>query len=266
MPVSASEAHSRANINMTCEQAIAEVGRACRFRDGLPAGQRPEVEVGVSTAFGCTIQGEVSGGLGDRDGGAPRPRGRRQRRPVRRRRLRQPGAGPAPVQAPARRTRREGGRRPPAQHPRPGPRQRRRGAGGRGDHLRRLAGRHRRLPVLPGRHGQHRHRGPGLDAGGHGPRHGRRPRQARRRAGGAGGGPARRAGLRPPARRRRGEGLPLRRARPGAGGHRQGPAAAPRPARWWHERRPASPCRSKASASSTSPTCWPGRSAPTSSP
>ena len=60
MPVSASEAHSRANINMTCEQAIAEVGRACRFRDGLPAGQRPEIEVGISTAFGCTIQGEVS--------------------------------------------------------------------------------------------------------------------------------------------------------------------------------------------------------------
>jgi hydroxymethylglutaryl-CoA lyase len=59
MPVSASEAHSRANINMTTDEAIAELGRACRFRDGLPAGQRPEVEVGISTAFGCTIQGEV---------------------------------------------------------------------------------------------------------------------------------------------------------------------------------------------------------------
>jgi hydroxymethylglutaryl-CoA lyase len=60
MPVSASEAHSRANINMTCEQAIAEVGRACRFRDGLPTEQRPGIEVGISTAFGCTIQGPVA--------------------------------------------------------------------------------------------------------------------------------------------------------------------------------------------------------------
>jgi hydroxymethylglutaryl-CoA lyase len=60
MLVSASEAHSKANINMTCDEAIAEVGRACRFRDGLTARQRPKVEIGISTAFGCTIQGAVS--------------------------------------------------------------------------------------------------------------------------------------------------------------------------------------------------------------
>ena len=60
MPISASEAHSRANINMSCEQAIAEFGRACRFRDTLPEGRRPALEVGISTAFGCTIQGAVS--------------------------------------------------------------------------------------------------------------------------------------------------------------------------------------------------------------
>jgi hydroxymethylglutaryl-CoA lyase len=60
MPISASEAHSKANINMTCEQAVAEVGRACRYRDSLPEGLRPGIEVGISTAFGCTIQGEVS--------------------------------------------------------------------------------------------------------------------------------------------------------------------------------------------------------------
>jgi hydroxymethylglutaryl-CoA lyase len=59
MTVSASEAHSRANINMSCEQAIAEVGRACGFRDQLPADQRPAIEIGISTAFGCTIQGPV---------------------------------------------------------------------------------------------------------------------------------------------------------------------------------------------------------------
>jgi hydroxymethylglutaryl-CoA lyase len=60
MPVSASRLHSLANIRMTCEQAIEEVGRVCALRDGLPAGQRPEIEVGISTAFGCTIQGEVA--------------------------------------------------------------------------------------------------------------------------------------------------------------------------------------------------------------
>lgn len=59
MPVSASHAHSLANIRMTCDQAIDEVVRVCAHRDRLPAGQRPEVEIGISTAFGCTIQGEV---------------------------------------------------------------------------------------------------------------------------------------------------------------------------------------------------------------
>ncbi len=59
LPVSASEAHSRANIRMSCEEAIAQVGRICAFRDGLPEGQRPGVEVGIATAFGCTLQGEV---------------------------------------------------------------------------------------------------------------------------------------------------------------------------------------------------------------
>jgi len=60
MPVSASELHSKANINMTCEEAIAQVGRVIEFRDSLPEGQRPGIEVGIATAFGCTIQGKVS--------------------------------------------------------------------------------------------------------------------------------------------------------------------------------------------------------------
>jgi hydroxymethylglutaryl-CoA lyase len=59
LPVSASEAHSRANIRMSCEEAIAQVGRICAFRDGLPEGARPGVEAGIATAFGCTLQGEV---------------------------------------------------------------------------------------------------------------------------------------------------------------------------------------------------------------
>lgn len=59
MPVSASHAHSLANIRMSCEDAINDLGRVCAYRNSLPAGRRPEIEVGISTAFGCTIQGEV---------------------------------------------------------------------------------------------------------------------------------------------------------------------------------------------------------------
>jgi len=59
LPVSASHAHSLANIRMTCDQAVDQVGRICAFRDSLAPGRRPKVEVGLSTAFGCTIQGEV---------------------------------------------------------------------------------------------------------------------------------------------------------------------------------------------------------------
>jgi hydroxymethylglutaryl-CoA lyase len=59
LPVSASHAHSLANIRMSCEEALEQVGRICRFRDGLPAAGRPKIEVGIATAFGCTLQGEV---------------------------------------------------------------------------------------------------------------------------------------------------------------------------------------------------------------
>jgi len=59
LPVSASHAHSLANIRMSCEEAIEEVGKICAFRDGIPAASRPKVEVGLSTAFGCTLQGDV---------------------------------------------------------------------------------------------------------------------------------------------------------------------------------------------------------------
>jgi hydroxymethylglutaryl-CoA lyase len=59
MPVSASHAHSQANLRKTVDEAIAEVARVCAFRDGLPAAERPKVEANVATAFGCTIQGAV---------------------------------------------------------------------------------------------------------------------------------------------------------------------------------------------------------------
>ena len=54
-PVSASRAHSLANVRMTPEQMVEEVRKCVQMRgkDG------PQIEAGVSTAFGCTMQGEV---------------------------------------------------------------------------------------------------------------------------------------------------------------------------------------------------------------
>jgi len=59
MPVSASRAHSMANIRKTPEEAIKEVRRVRELRDSLPAGRRPSLEVGISTAFGCSLEGPV---------------------------------------------------------------------------------------------------------------------------------------------------------------------------------------------------------------
>jgi hydroxymethylglutaryl-CoA lyase len=59
LPVSASVAHSLSNINMTPDQAVEQVRAVVAARDALPGPDRPGVEVGVSTAFGCTLEGEV---------------------------------------------------------------------------------------------------------------------------------------------------------------------------------------------------------------
>lgn len=57
IPVSASAAHSLANVRKTREEMIAEVKRIVEYRNN----QAPSVkiEVGISTAFGCTLQGLV---------------------------------------------------------------------------------------------------------------------------------------------------------------------------------------------------------------
>ncbi|MBE7200628.1 MAG: hydroxymethylglutaryl-CoA lyase [Parafilimonas terrae] len=59
VPVSASRLHSQSNVGMTPEQAVEDIARMCVLRDSLPAGQRPGIEVGISTAFGCTLEGQV---------------------------------------------------------------------------------------------------------------------------------------------------------------------------------------------------------------
>lgn len=57
VPLSASHAHSLANLRKTPDDAVAEIGRIRAARDA--AGSRTLLEVGMSTAFGCTIQGRV---------------------------------------------------------------------------------------------------------------------------------------------------------------------------------------------------------------
>jgi hydroxymethylglutaryl-CoA lyase len=59
MPVSASREHSMANIRMTPEEAVEEVRKVRQLLDSRPAACRPGLEVGIATAFGCTLQGLV---------------------------------------------------------------------------------------------------------------------------------------------------------------------------------------------------------------
>ncbi|KQT07992.1 hydroxymethylglutaryl-CoA lyase [Ramlibacter sp. Leaf400] len=57
LPLSASHQHSLANLRKTPDEVVADIGRIRAARDA--AGSRTLLEVGISTAFGCTIQGEV---------------------------------------------------------------------------------------------------------------------------------------------------------------------------------------------------------------
>ncbi len=57
VPLSASHAHSLANLRKTPGEVVAEVARIRAARDA--AGSRTLIEGGVGTAFGCTIQGYV---------------------------------------------------------------------------------------------------------------------------------------------------------------------------------------------------------------
>ena len=57
VPLSASHAHSIANLRKTPDEVVAEIARIRDLRD-LTAS-KCLIEVGISTAFGCTLQGKV---------------------------------------------------------------------------------------------------------------------------------------------------------------------------------------------------------------
>ncbi len=58
LPVSASEAHSMANVRKTRDQMVQEVREIVALRNEMAPSVK--IEAGISTAFGCTIQGEVN--------------------------------------------------------------------------------------------------------------------------------------------------------------------------------------------------------------
>ncbi|MNX73310.1 Hydroxymethylglutaryl-CoA lyase YngG [compost metagenome] len=57
MPVSASRAHSLANVRKTPEEMVEQVRAIAALRDEL--APHVKLEAGISTAFGCTLQGLV---------------------------------------------------------------------------------------------------------------------------------------------------------------------------------------------------------------
>lgn len=57
LPLSASHAHSLANLRKAPDDVVREIGAIRAARDA--AGSSCRIEVGMSTAFGCTLQGRV---------------------------------------------------------------------------------------------------------------------------------------------------------------------------------------------------------------
>jgi hydroxymethylglutaryl-CoA lyase len=59
LPVSASETHSLRNVRRTHAQMLEEARAIADLIKTLPGDKRPQFEGGLSTAFGCTIEGDI---------------------------------------------------------------------------------------------------------------------------------------------------------------------------------------------------------------
>jgi hydroxymethylglutaryl-CoA lyase len=59
LPVSLSETHSLRNVRRTHSQMIAEAQAIAQLLHTLPPERRPNFEGGLSTAFGCTLEGAI---------------------------------------------------------------------------------------------------------------------------------------------------------------------------------------------------------------
>lgn len=60
VPLSVSETHSLRNVRRNHTQMLAEVRRIAERLRELPAARRPKLEGGLSTAFGCTLEGPIA--------------------------------------------------------------------------------------------------------------------------------------------------------------------------------------------------------------
>lgn len=60
IPFSVSETHSLKNVRKNHEQMFAEVAKIAKLVANIEAEQRPHFEAGLSTAFGCTLEGAIS--------------------------------------------------------------------------------------------------------------------------------------------------------------------------------------------------------------
>ncbi|MEM1144309.1 MAG: hydroxymethylglutaryl-CoA lyase, partial [Pseudomonadota bacterium] len=59
IPLSLSETHSLKNLNRSHAQVLAEVSEIRNAIDAMAPADRPRFEGSLSTAFGCTLEGEV---------------------------------------------------------------------------------------------------------------------------------------------------------------------------------------------------------------
>jgi hydroxymethylglutaryl-CoA lyase len=60
IPLSVSETHSLKNVRRTHAQMVEEVARIAALVRSLPPQRRPHFEGGLSTAFGCTLEGRIT--------------------------------------------------------------------------------------------------------------------------------------------------------------------------------------------------------------
>lgn len=60
LTISVSRGHSLANVRKTPEEQIGELRRIVELARAQPADGRPQVSAGLSTVFGCSIEGRVS--------------------------------------------------------------------------------------------------------------------------------------------------------------------------------------------------------------
>lgn len=59
IPFSVSETHSIKNVKRSHAQMLEEVARIVEYISGLPEERQPKFEAGLSTAFGCTLEGQI---------------------------------------------------------------------------------------------------------------------------------------------------------------------------------------------------------------